>query len=95
MGGPATRPSSPTGRHHYIALTQLQADAFVTLDQQLARAVKDHVTVAGIKDRYRTYLLRFGEFERECVDDGWGSVRLSGPRSAQAELWGGPSLRAV
>ena len=34
----------------YIALTQLQADAFVTLDQRLASAVKDVVTVASIDD---------------------------------------------
>jgi predicted nucleic acid-binding protein len=33
----------------YIALTQLQADALVTLDRQLARAVKDLVTVAPLK----------------------------------------------
>jgi predicted nucleic acid-binding protein len=33
----------------YIALTQLQADAFITLDRQLARAVKDLVTVAPIE----------------------------------------------
>jgi predicted nucleic acid-binding protein len=32
----------------YVALTQLQADAFVTLDDQLARAVKDLVTIAPI-----------------------------------------------
>jgi predicted nucleic acid-binding protein len=32
----------------YVALTQLQADAFVTLDQELAAAVKDLVTVAPI-----------------------------------------------
>lgn len=30
----------------YIALTQLQADAFITLDADLARAVQDVVTVA-------------------------------------------------
>lgn len=30
----------------YVALTQLQADAFVTLDPALAAAVKDLVTVA-------------------------------------------------
>lgn len=30
----------------YVALTQLQADAFVTLDEKLAAAVKDLVTVA-------------------------------------------------
>ena len=33
----------------YIALTQLHADAFVTLDRQLAHAVKDLVTVAPIE----------------------------------------------
>jgi predicted nucleic acid-binding protein len=33
----------------YVALTRLQADAFVTLDRQLARAVKDLVTVAPIE----------------------------------------------
>jgi predicted nucleic acid-binding protein len=32
----------------YVALTQLQADAFITLDGQLARAVKDLVAVATI-----------------------------------------------
>jgi predicted nucleic acid-binding protein len=30
----------------YIALTQLQADAFITLDQELASAVKDLVVLA-------------------------------------------------
>jgi predicted nucleic acid-binding protein len=34
----------------YVALTQLQADAFVTLDKQLAGTVKDLVTVARIED---------------------------------------------
>jgi predicted nucleic acid-binding protein len=33
----------------YVALTQLEADALITLDQQLAEAVKDLVTVAPIK----------------------------------------------
>ena len=33
----------------YVALTQLQADAFITLDAQLAHAVKDLVTVAPIE----------------------------------------------
>ena len=33
----------------YVALTQLQADAFITLDRQLARAVKDLVTIAPIE----------------------------------------------
>jgi len=32
----------------YIALTQLQADAFVTLDAELARDVKGLVTIASI-----------------------------------------------
>jgi predicted nucleic acid-binding protein len=32
----------------YIALTQLQADAFVTLDKKLARSVEGLVTVASI-----------------------------------------------
>jgi predicted nucleic acid-binding protein len=33
----------------YVALTQLQADAFVTLDQRLARAVEALVTVSPIE----------------------------------------------
>jgi len=33
----------------YVALTQLQADALITLDRQLAHAVKDLVTVAPIE----------------------------------------------
>ena len=33
----------------YVALTQLQADAFITLDGQLAHAVKDLVTVAPVE----------------------------------------------
>jgi predicted nucleic acid-binding protein len=32
----------------YVALTQLQADAFVTLDAELARSVQGIVTTAGI-----------------------------------------------
>ena len=32
----------------YIALTQLQADAFITLDAELARAVKEIVPTASI-----------------------------------------------
>ena len=40
---------SETFDAEYIALTQLQADAFVTLDRQLAHAVKDLVTVAPIE----------------------------------------------
>jgi predicted nucleic acid-binding protein len=41
---------SDTLAAEYIALTQLQADAFVTLDAELARAVKSLVTVAAIDD---------------------------------------------
>ncbi|MER7890776.1 hypothetical protein ABTX15_13215 [Micromonospora sp. NPDC094482] len=33
----------------YVALTQLQADAFITLDTQLAQAVQDLVTTAPIE----------------------------------------------
>jgi predicted nucleic acid-binding protein len=32
----------------YVALTQLQADAFITLDAELARSVKGIVTLASI-----------------------------------------------
>jgi predicted nucleic acid-binding protein len=34
----------------YIALTELQADAFVTLDERLAAAAKGLVTVAPVED---------------------------------------------
>lgn len=34
----------------YLALTQLQADAFVTLDKKLARSVKGVVTTASIDE---------------------------------------------
>ena len=40
---------SDTYDAEYVALTQLQADAFVTLDRQLADAAKDLVTVAPIE----------------------------------------------
>lgn len=40
---------SDTFDAEYVALTQLQADAFVTLDQRLAHAVEDLVTVAPIQ----------------------------------------------
>jgi predicted nucleic acid-binding protein len=33
----------------YVALTQLEADALITLDRQLADAAKDLVTVAPIE----------------------------------------------
>jgi len=36
----------------YVALTQLHADALITLDRQLADAVKDLVTVAPLKVLY-------------------------------------------
>jgi indolepyruvate ferredoxin oxidoreductase alpha subunit len=37
---------APTYEAEYIALTQLQADAFVTLDERLARAVEGVVALA-------------------------------------------------
>jgi predicted nucleic acid-binding protein len=40
---------SDTYDAEYIALTQLQADAFVTLDQELAREVKGVVKTATIR----------------------------------------------
>lgn len=40
---------SDTYDAEYVALTQLQADAFITLDPQLAHAVKDLVTIAPIE----------------------------------------------
>lgn len=36
----------------YVALTQLQADAFITLDRQLAAAVGDLVQVAPVEALY-------------------------------------------
>jgi predicted nucleic acid-binding protein len=36
----------------YVALTQLHADALITLDQQLAQAAKNLVTVAPIEPLY-------------------------------------------
>jgi predicted nucleic acid-binding protein len=41
---------SDTYDAEYVALTKLQADAFVTLDEQLADAVRDLVTVAPIEE---------------------------------------------
>jgi predicted nucleic acid-binding protein len=38
-----------THNAEYVALTQLQADAFITLDGRLAHAVKNLVTVASIE----------------------------------------------
>ena len=40
---------SDTYDAEYVALTQLQADAFVTLDRQLARTAQDLVTIAPIE----------------------------------------------
>src|SRR5262249_16831792 len=37
----------------YVAPTQLHADGLITLDQQLAHAMKDLVTVAPIEALYR------------------------------------------
>ena len=36
----------------YVALTQLQADALITLDDQFAQAVKELVTVAPVEALY-------------------------------------------
>jgi predicted nucleic acid-binding protein len=36
----------------YVALTQLHADALITLDRQLAHAVKDLVTIAPVEALY-------------------------------------------
>jgi predicted nucleic acid-binding protein len=38
-----------TYRAEYVALTQLQADAFVTLDEELARSLEGVVETAGIE----------------------------------------------
>jgi predicted nucleic acid-binding protein len=46
LGWPDTRDTE------YVALTQLHADALITLDRQLAGAVKDLVTVAPIEALY-------------------------------------------
>jgi predicted nucleic acid-binding protein len=40
---------SDTFEAEYLALTQLQADAFITLDKDLAQAAKDVVAVAAIE----------------------------------------------
>ncbi|HEY3013509.1 MAG TPA: hypothetical protein VGJ41_00280 [Nocardioides sp.] len=37
----------------YVALTQLQADAFITLDEHLAHVIQELVTVAHIDALYR------------------------------------------
>jgi predicted nucleic acid-binding protein len=34
----------------YFALTQLQADAYVTMDRQLARALKDYIRVGRVEE---------------------------------------------
>ena len=39
---------APTYNAEYVALTQLQADAFVTMDAELARSVEGLVTTASI-----------------------------------------------
>ena len=46
LGWPATFDAG------YVALTQLHADALITLDRQLAGAAKDLVTVAPIEALY-------------------------------------------
>jgi predicted nucleic acid-binding protein len=40
---------SDTYNAEYVALTRLQADAFITLDGQLAHTVRDLVTIAPIQ----------------------------------------------
>ena len=40
---------SDTYNAEYVALTQLQADAFITLDGQLAHVVQDLVTIAPVE----------------------------------------------
>ena len=39
-----------TMQSEYVALTKLQADAFVTLDNALAKSLKDVVPIASVKD---------------------------------------------
>ena len=39
---------SQTNDAEYVALTQLQADAFITLDAELARSVEGIVTTASL-----------------------------------------------
>jgi hypothetical protein len=49
----AVLPGRPdTHDAEYVALTQLHADALITLDPHLAAAVKDLVTVAPIQALY-------------------------------------------
>lgn len=43
---------SDTFDAEYVALTQLQADALVTLDERLAHAVESIVTVSAIEELY-------------------------------------------
>jgi predicted nucleic acid-binding protein len=45
---------SDTFDAEYVALTQLQADALVTLDTELTDAVKDLVTVAPVEELLRS-----------------------------------------
>lgn len=62
-----------TYQAEYVALTRLQADAFITLDARLARAVKDHVAVAPIESLYRN-----------PSHDQRGMVKPSGTSSADS-----------
>jgi predicted nucleic acid-binding protein len=48
----AERGWTDTYEAEYVAVTQLQADSFVTLDERLADAVKDLVTLAPVEDLY-------------------------------------------
>lgn len=56
----------------YIALTQLQADAFVTLDAELARGLEGVVTTATV-EALRSGVRPVGSDPRDAVgSDPWG-----------------------
>jgi hypothetical protein len=48
-GGAPAVPRADTFDAEYVALTQLQADALITLDRRLADAVKDLLTLALVE----------------------------------------------
>jgi predicted nucleic acid-binding protein len=70
----------------YVALTQLQADALITLDRRLADAVKDLVTVAPIEALFASLppgQVQVGDRALKCFGgqgDGLGQrgVRVNG-----------------
>lgn len=66
----------------YVALTQLQADAFITLDAQLAQAVQGLVTIAPIEalsrsraldERPRVGVAPGGRSARDVLDLRWSA----------------------